>query len=59
LELSIEVALICASLHIPDPKSERDVWIAATAINAGFTLVTRNMGDFANMGITPINPFER
>jgi toxin FitB len=59
LPLSREVALICAGLHIPDPKSERDAWIAATAIDAGLTLVTRNVGDFANMGVGLINPFEQ
>ncbi len=59
LALTREVALICAALHIPDPKSERDAWIAATAIQAGLTLVTRNVADFANIGLTPINPFER
>lgn len=58
LPLSKEVALICAGLHIPDPKSERDAWIAATAIHAGFTLVTRNVADFANMDVKLINPFE-
>jgi toxin FitB len=58
LPLSREVALICAGLHIPDPKSERDAWIAATAIDAGLTLVTRNVDDFANMGVGLINPFE-
>jgi predicted nucleic acid-binding protein len=59
LPLSREVALICAGLHIPDPKSERDAWIAATAIDAGLTLVSRNVGDFANMGVGLINPFEQ
>ncbi len=59
LLLSKEVALICAGLHIPDPKSERDAWIAATAIDAGFALVTRNITDFTNMGVKLFNPFER
>lgn len=58
LPLSRAVALICAGLHIPDPKSERDAWIAATAIDAELTLVSRNVGDFANMGVGLINPFE-
>jgi toxin FitB len=59
LPLTREVALICAGLHIPDPKSERDAWIAATAINASFTLVTRNVADFAGMDVKLINPFAR
>jgi predicted nucleic acid-binding protein len=58
LPLSGAVALICAGLHIPDPKSERDAWIAATGINAGLTLVSRNVADFTGMGVGLINPFE-
>lgn len=58
LPLSGAVALVCAGLHIRDPKSERDAWIAATAIDAGLSLVTRNVGDFAKMGAKLINPFE-
>ena len=58
LPLSRAVALICAGLHIPDPKSERDAWIAATAIDADLTLASRNTGDFASMGVGLINPFE-
>lgn len=57
LSLSREVALICAGLHIPDPKSERDAWIAATAIHADLTLVSRNVRDFATMGVKLLNPF--
>ena len=58
LPLSRAVALICAGLHTPDPKSERDAWIAATAIDADLTLASRNTGDFASMGVRLINPFE-
>ncbi len=58
LPLTRAVALICANLHIPDPKSERDAWIAATAIDAGLAVVSRNVSDFANMGVEVINPFE-
>ena len=59
LPLSGTVAMICAALHIPDPKAERDAWIAATALDAGLTLATRNLGDFAGMGVALINPFEQ
>jgi toxin FitB len=53
-----DVALICAGLHIPDPKSEREAWIAATSIDAELILATRNVSDFATMGVGLINPFE-
>jgi toxin FitB len=58
LSLSRAVALTCAGLHIPDPKSERDAWIAATAIDAGLILVSRNVADFAHMAVQLFNPFE-
>lgn len=58
LPLSRTVALICAGIHIPDPKSERDAWIAATAIDAGLALATRNVGDFADIDVNLVNPFE-
>ena len=59
LSMSGAVALVCAGLHIPDPKSERDAWIAATAIDGGLTLATRNLGDFAGLGVRLVDPFER
>ena len=58
LPLTRDVAQICAGLHIPDPKSERDAWIAATAIDAKLTLVSRNVSDFSGMDVSVINPFE-
>ncbi len=57
LPLTRAVAVICAGLHSPDPKSERDAWIAATAIDASLTVVSRNVDDFAGMGVGLINPF--
>ena len=57
LPLSGEVALRCAGLHIPDPKSERDAWIAATAIDGDLILATRNMKDFEGMGVKLVDPF--
>ena len=59
LPLSGAVAQLCAGLHFPDPRSERDAWIAATAIDAGLRLATRNVGDFVGMGVSLFNPFER
>ena len=51
------MALVCARLHIPDPRSERDALIAATALVNGLTVVTRNTKDFEKTGVTLINPF--
>lgn len=52
------VALACARLHAPDPRPERDAFIAASAIVHGMTLVTRNVADFAPMGLSLVNPWE-
>lgn len=52
------VAVACAGLQVPDPISERDGWIAATALVHGLTVVTRNVGDFAATGVTMLNPWE-
>ncbi|MGA0541919.1 type II toxin-antitoxin system VapC family toxin [Neotabrizicola sp. VNH66] len=51
------VALRCAGLHVPDPRSDRDALIAATALVHGFTVVTRNISDFAATGVTLLNPW--
>jgi toxin FitB len=47
----------CASLHVPDPKPERDALIAATALVHGMTVVTRNVADFLPMGVALFNPW--
>ena len=51
------VARTCATLHVPDPRPDRDAYIAATAIVHGLTVVTRNVGDFAPMGVKLLNPW--
>ncbi len=58
LELDSKIALRCAALHVPNPKPERDAVIAATALEHGLSMVTRNEADFANCGIDIINPFD-
>ena len=57
LPFTDNTAPVCASLHIPDPRSERDAMIAATAIEHRFTVVTRNTGDFVTTGVALINPW--
>ncbi|BDI05035.1 type II toxin-antitoxin system VapC family toxin [Sphaerotilus microaerophilus] len=51
-------ALVCAALHVPNPRSERDAMIAATASEHGFTLVTRNVADFIGSGVPLLNPWD-
>mgnify|MGYP001205400107 FL=1 len=51
------IAQCCASLHIPDPRSERDALIAATALVNGMTVVTRNLADFESTGVKLLNPW--
>jgi len=51
------VAIRCAKLHYPDPKSERDALIAATALVHEQTLVTRNISDFKITNLRLINPW--
>ncbi len=52
------VAMRGARLHVPDPRPERDAFIAACALVHGMTIVTRNVADFAPMGIEIINPWD-
>jgi predicted nucleic acid-binding protein len=52
------VALCCAALHVPDPKSDRDALIAATGIIHAMPIVTRNVTDFEPTGVKIINPWE-
>ena len=51
------VAQRCARLHVPDPRSERDALIAATALVHGMTIVTRNTVDFEATGVPLLNPW--
>lgn len=50
-------AALCAAMHVPNPRSERDAMIAATALEHAMTVVTRNVADFAGTGVKLINPF--
>lgn len=58
LVVDTAVARQCTRLHVPDPCSERDALIAATALVHGMTVVTRNVDDFKPTGIAILNPWE-
>jgi len=58
LSVDAPVALRCARLHVPDPRSDRDALIAATALVHGMTVVTRNLADFKSTGVPLLNPWD-
>ncbi len=51
------VARRCATLHVRDPRPDRDAIIAATALVHGMAVVTRNVIDFEGTGVTLVNPW--
>jgi toxin FitB len=57
LPVDAAVALRCARLHVPDPRSDRDAWISATALVHGMTILTRNVSDFRPTGVQVIDPW--
>lgn len=58
LPVDTAVAQCCAKLHVPDPRSDRDALIAATALVHGMTVVTRNVEDFVATKVEMMNPWE-
>jgi toxin FitB len=58
LPIDTAIAQRCAMLHVPNPHSDRDALIAATALVHGLTVVTRNVADFERTGVGVLNPWE-
>lgn len=58
LVVDTAVAQRCAKLHVPNPRSDRDAIIAATAMVHDLTVVTRNIDDFSPTGVDMLNPWQ-
>lgn len=57
LPVTIAISERWALLSVPDPVSVVDGLLAATAIEHGLTLVTRNVSDVSRTGVACIDPF--
>lgn len=58
IPIDTTVARQCAKLHVPNPHSERDALIAASALVHRLTVITRNTGDYTTTGVELLNPWE-
>ncbi len=59
LPFTERTATLCAALHLPNPRPDRDAMIAATALEHGMAIVTRNVADFEGCGIVIHDPWNR
>lgn len=59
--LPVDLAVVrrASAMHVPDPRPERDVLIAATALNLNLVVVTRNIADFKPLGVELLNPWDQ
>jgi toxin FitB len=58
LAFDLAAAKQCAAFQVPDPRSDRDAMIAATAQIHKMTVVTRNVADFEPTGVAVFNPWD-
>ena len=57
LPIDAKVARICAELHVPNRRPDRDALIAATALSHDMTVATRNVSDFSPMDVRTVDPW--
>ena len=57
LPFGATTATLCAAMHVPNRRSDRDAMIAATAEEHGYMVVTRNTDDFLGCGVQLVNPW--
>lgn len=58
LAIDTAVAQRGAAFHVPNPRSDHDALIAATALVHGLTVVTRNVNHFQPLGVAVVNPWQ-
>jgi predicted nucleic acid-binding protein len=58
LPVDTAVAQHSAKLHVPATRPVRDGLIAGTALVHGMTVATRNVADFAPMGVRLVDPWD-
>jgi toxin FitB len=58
LAVDTAVAQRCATLHVPNSRSDRDALIAATALVHGLIVVTRNVKDFEPTAVATLDPWQ-
>jgi len=58
LPIDLTVVRRAAAMHVPNPRPERDVLIAATALTLSLILVTHNISDFQPLGVELLNPWD-
>src|SRR5258708_1980986 len=58
LAIDTAVAQRGAALRVPNPRSDHDALIAATALVHGLTVVTRNVDHFQPLGVAVVNPWQ-
>ena len=58
LVIDTAVAQRCAALHVPNPQSDRDTLIAATALIHSMVVATRNVDHFQPTGVAVVNPWQ-
>jgi toxin FitB len=59
LPLTVAIARRWGRLAAQIGNQELDLAIAATALEHGLTVVTRNISDFARAGVPTLDPFDR
>jgi len=58
LDFTIFEAQVWGKLRVPNPHNALDKQIAAIALSYELTLVTRNVKDFFDTGVSLLNPFK-